>query len=392
MAAVMLVVPLALFLTYGGVSNTWASGEMRDFAIIHDSARAAITGANPYIPTSEGLDNLNPPHVVLLTLPLGLLSIRTAALVMWSLIGLSVVVLTAKLARRVVPLGTAITATVVALAAGPIIDSVRLINFGWPLALGVSVAWIWMREGLQTRAGVLIGFLAAPKLFLFILLAHLAWRKQWRALAWAAGSSVVTLSIGVAWVGLDATQTWLAGQSAHVSQSDLAMNLSLFGALKRGFAPTPELSGFRALADLPSIVTPAWVVLSLALGGLFWWRYRHSPDLDAEWASILLAALLISPLGWGYYLSMAIGPLTAVFARQGMTPAVWLGIVGIVLSWPATIGQPSALATVTVGSAATWSVLFLVGLLTRPGFPAALGTRPDYVRLTDERKPHHSPA
>ena len=351
-----------------------ASGDFRDFAIIHDSARAAVTGANPY-DLAPGDDNLNPPHVILLTLPLGWLSITSAAIVMWSLIALSIAALTVRVAR-VVSADVAIAATVIALAAGPIMTSVRLINFGWPLALGVTLAWVWLREGRYTRSGLLIGFLAASKLFLFILVAHLAWRKQWRALLWATVGSIATLSIGVLWFGIEATSTWLTVQSTHLDDlGHLPMNMSLLGALKRGFAPTPE-TPYSALIDWPGLVVPVWIALSAGLAGVFWWRYRRSTDLDAEWAWLLMAALLISPLGWGYYLPMALGPLTAVLSRRSMTPALGLGIAGIVASYPdlAVIGQPSALASLTVGSAATWSLLLIMGLTL------ARMNRPERVR------------
>src|SRR5207247_183245 len=120
----------------------------------------------------------------------------------------------------------------------------------------------------------------------------------------------------------------------------------------------------------------------------------HKIAVDRDFALLLLSSLLISPLGWAYYLWLPLGPLVALAAswwpktgsagfqpacRQdvgatpntcgaGFQPAYrrWrdgLLLVGITgLLWPffaTDIFQPHVWATVSVGSVYFWSTFAL---------------------------------
>jgi hypothetical protein len=92
---------------------------------------------------------------------------------------------------------------------------------------------------------------------------------------------------------------------------------------------------------------------------------------------LLLAALLVSPLGWTYYWWLALGPMVAVVATwwkrdargersPGSRAGRWrralllVAVPGLIWPLPATIAfQPSAWATVLPGSAYFWATLAL---------------------------------
>jgi hypothetical protein len=93
----------------------------------------------------------------------------------------------------------------------------------------------------------------------------------------------------------------------------------------------------------------------------------RSTRVDGDWAALLLAALLISPLGWNYYLWMALWPAAALIAAErpwrhpraadvclvaGLAGWLWWGRMTL---W----GQPAPLATVTFGSMYFWALLSL---------------------------------
>ena len=55
-------------------------------------------------------------------------------------------------------------------------------------------------------------------------------------------------------------------------------------------------------------------------------RWRPEPvRSDGDWAALLLAALLMSPLGWNYYLWIAVWPTAALLAHHApwRQPARW---------------------------------------------------------------------
>jgi hypothetical protein len=89
--------------------------------------------------------------------------------------------------------------------------------------------------------------------------------------------------------------------------------------------------------------------------------------MDVDWAALLLASLLLSPLGWVYYLWIALGPLAAAIGHSrfwqrphrvdlllvpGLAGWLWYGKMA---EW----GQPSPLATATLASMYFWALLSL---------------------------------
>jgi hypothetical protein len=99
-------------------------------------------------------------------------------------------------------------------------------------------------------------------------------------------------------------------------------------------------------------------------------------SVDRDFALLLLVALLLSPLGWTYYLLFLLGPLSALFRSWWIETRTFGDLFSFVASWrnrfllaavPGLIWpvtelnrwQPHAWATVTIGSMYFWATFFL---------------------------------
>jgi hypothetical protein len=151
----------------------------------------------------------------------------------------------------------------------------------------------------------------------------------------------------------------------------------VLGFLTRVLAPSAY---YVPALEAPGLITPVWLLMSGTIGAVSLAVAAADSDdraVDRGFGLLLLAALLISPLGWTYYWWLALGPMVAVVgswwgrdARRerpaapdtgGWRRALLLAAVpGLIWPLPATIAfQPSAWATVLTGSAYFWATLAL---------------------------------
>jgi len=131
------------------------------------------------------------------------------------------------------------------------------------------------------------------------------------------------------------------------------------------------------------LARPLWLAGAGAIAAVTAWRTwpgsRTAADPDRLFALLLVAALLVSPLGWIYYLPLAAAPLVALAARRELTGpgrarAVAFVVGAALLYLPMELtesGQPSALATLTLASAHSWGALAVWFSLVLP--PAERG-------------------
>jgi hypothetical protein len=110
-----------------------------------------------------------------------------------------------------------------------------------------------------------------------------------------------------------------------------------------------SLLGVADRFDLPSAIPLVGAGLVLVVA---WWRLRRVTDVDREWAIVLTAMLIVTPLGWVYYWLIPALPVALVLARPtrgqrvavaGMlVPPLAIAFAGVLLP-PAA--QPIALST-----------------------------------------------
>ena len=359
----------------------------QDFGIFLASVRHALDGRSLYAPTplrsrtgATGTAplNLNLPHTNLIVWPLAVLPDRVA-LVTWVSGGL--VLLAASSAAAIRALGwwlrwlPTLAAVVYLLAWAPSAAFTMTAQVSFVLMLPVTAAWLAHRSDRLAAAGTWLGLAAAMKPFLLVFLPYFALRRQWRALAAMALAIAAVFAIGVAFFGIDAYTEWLA-QLPRIAWSAHYFNASLVGVLQRSIGR----SGYGVFVEVPHLVLPAAAVLSGAVGLLTFRALQRGGTgcVDGDWAALLMAALLISPLGWNYYLWMALWPAAGLIAaeRPWNRPRIadgWLvvGLGGWLWWGKMTLwGQPAPLATLTFGSMYFWALLSLwawtVTVLRRP--------------------------
>jgi alpha-1,2-mannosyltransferase len=378
------LVLLALILWNAWIAHTMVTKlQMSDFRIFYLSARAQLEGRDMYdlpseLQTHDGrtlqltLVNLNPPHFLLLLLPLALFP-AGVALSLWAVasllcLGGSLYVIARELDlkpswpncwRGAVWL-LAFAGTGAVLATG---------EMSFLLSLPLTLAWAAARRGRWSRAGIYLGLAMSLKLFLLIFIPYFVLRRRLAAAVASCAAASACFVAGTLIFGPGSYWSWLS-QLSSVSWAWRSPNASVLGILTRSLSENPY---YTPLAVAPELVVPLWlpavgIVGILTLVAVTFDRTESA--VDRAFALLLSAAFLISPLGWIYYLWLGLGPFAALALkwRNGGAAAAarWrqrfliLAVPGLV--WPhfATFAfQPHAWATLLVASAYFWSMAAL---------------------------------
>jgi hypothetical protein len=373
-----LVLVLAGYVTLA--ETRWARAPVGgDFMKFFASAQLLVQGEDIYSPVPlGGFDfwsdpesapgrplhpNLNPPFATVLLAPLGTLDYYTAFMI-WTLLGLAAGVLGAYLLGRAVgrgerdpgdtgpgtagpngrrpkgsdpggrdPKGSAsgkpeaggdpVTAGVLwALVLLVYFPTFSALHFGqWTLVpfFFLVLAWLAWRSGRGGTAGLLLGGLAAIKLFFGAFFLLFLARRRWRAAGAFVAAWIFCTALSAAVVGVD---TLLAYPSV-VSMADwhgASWNASFLGFFSR-------LLGGGGVEDpliRASILTPALAggLSLLALASLFLlpgeeetYEEGRTAD-DLAFALTIPVMLLASPFGWMYYFPFLLITLAVLWQRS----------------------------------------------------------------------------
>jgi hypothetical protein len=357
-----------------------------DFRIFHHAAESYLAGGGMYpmyrltVVVGGGTatferPNLNPPHFHLLLLPLALLPVG-AALMVWG----AASVVSLLLCLRLIVSESGLTLTpllamrgavwLLAFCGNSAVISTTQVSL--LLLLPVTLAWMAARRGAWSRAGVWLGVAISLKLFLLIFLPYLLLRRRVAASASAYLTALACFGLGLAVFGVQSHREWLA-LLVGADWAWTPMNASLLSLLSRLLAVGPV---FAPLVTAPDLVRPLWAALAGAVGLatlIVVAKDETEASVDRSFALLLLAALLISPLGWLYYLWLALGPITVLASRWWGDPGrsrpdlaararwlLWLVAPGFFLPTFLTVAfQPSRWATLLLGSLHSWAVLLL---------------------------------
>ena len=356
---------------------------MNDFGKLYYSARFFLQGIDMYQPspatsialpsTTLVLPNLNTPHVHLPVLPLAYLP-PTAALLVWLALNAACLVTVLWLIRHTLAIRLeSRRARLVALCAflGFSATGAVLVT-GQPsflLTLPMTLAWLAARQGRWRAAGAYIGVLMSIKPFLLIFVPYFLIRRKRDAAVGSIMTFVVCFALGFVVFGLGAYQGWIRTLGSAGGEWWLPMNGSLVALLHRTLNSSPA---FAPIAIAPTIRIVLWgvgITIIAAVTFFVSWQDTSSRAVDRAFAILILAALLISPPGWIYYLWLALGPMTAIVAlgsseQRAIThvPSWLLRSAGILLFVPlalTTLFQPSVVATATLASVYFWALLLL---------------------------------
>jgi len=182
----------------------------------------------------------------------------------------------------------------------------------------VVLLWAWARRGRWMHAGFALGLLVATKPFFLLLVPWLAVRSPRSLLTAIAGAASFT-ALGLAVFGPSAYRDWFAVMH-EIDWAWIYHNASLRSVLDRAFTPH---AGSAPWVEAPAAATALWsvtfVVGSVAVLALAV-RDRAEGHVDRALASLIPTSILLSPLGWTYYIWWALPPVAAVALSSGRDP------------------------------------------------------------------------
>jgi hypothetical protein len=378
---------------------------MNDFGKFYYSARLFLDGEDMYgpspataIPISESETgqflNMNPPHFHLIILPLALLS-PERALQTWIVLNLAAFLLSLWMISRELGLRWTVPRALWATLGVLVFSSTGAVivtgQLTFLLMLMLTFAWRAARQDRLIAAAWWLGALASIKPFLAIFGLYLVVRRHLIPLLVMTAVAAASFALGLTVFGWPAHQSWVnALRSANWSWP--AMNGSITGFFTRAFAESPLFSPVLLRPGLARVFAFAgcFVVLVWSVRRLWTiWRASRSPSIsatDRTFALLLLTSLLVTPLGWVYYLWLLAGPLGAIsreLAPGLRSPRAWIvmaAIPGALCPLLLTARWDAGWATVTFGSAYFWLTLALwlavVLPVQRETFPAFARTSP----------------
>ena len=337
-----------------------------DFGKFYYAALNWKSGASLYAPTiatkvfveSIGMQflDLNPPHFHLLLLPITTVSFETSAriwLVANAVAAIAAIVLVMRELKLRIALVHWLPLTCLSLASAATGANSLTAQCGGILMLPMALAWRSARRDEWGRCGAWLGVLVSIKPFLGLFLPTLALLRQWRALWMLCVSALGCAVLGALVFGWWSYVEWFRALQ-DVSWVWATMNGSIWALVEKSFGWSPYLT---PVVLRPALVTPLSIAAS-AIVAIVSTRVV-SRSIDHAFSVTVLASLLISPLGWTYYLWLAVPGCFALW-RVRLSPITWMGLLLLCVPlFGLAFGQPSALATVTVASAYTWGILAL---------------------------------
>lgn len=370
---------------------------MNDFGKFYYSARYFLDGRDMYgpspateIPVGEHETrqfwNMNPPHFHLLMLPLANLTPQ-AALGVWGIANSIALVLAALLIAAELRFRWTVGGILWLLLAALINASTGAVvvtgQLTFLLLLGLTMAWRAFRREHWLATAMWLGLLASLKPFLGIFGVYLIARRLWGAAAVmvAAGSSAI--AAGIAVFGLSQYSSWIQAVR-QATWTWPPMNASIGGFFSRSFEDSPLFTPVFVAPSLAQILTLGMsaLVLFVTVRAL---QTADRENLDRAFLLLMLAALLVTPIGWIYYLWLALGPALACWTRHARWTVVRvslaaIAVVGLLCPLVLTgIWRGYAIATPTIGSAYFWTV-FGLWLLAIPNTGFFSGNREPRLR------------
>lgn len=297
-------------------------------------ARAVLAGVNPYLPCPELAERFigplpnnivlhptpHPPPMAVLSLPLGLLTYHQAA-VLWFLLEFFCLLLSCYQLvlwfsktdgwPRVWQTGVLIF---VLLAWGPFMAD--LANGQIMIILMILLIWSWKAfiSGKKTQGGIFLGIAVALKLIAWPIVVFWAFKRNWRTVGSALSVIILTNFFAGFLIGFDKLADYYLTIGPIISQvhSNHGGNFSAWSIGPRLFSGTgseilffieaPPLVYAPKLARFFSLILPGILLitgLSMAV---------NKNNFDIAWGILICVTILISPVAWLHYLTLAVMP------------------------------------------------------------------------------------
>lgn len=309
--------------------SAWYRMPANDFGRIFHSAVAFTQGRDMYAWSlatpariEEGgyalnLYNMNPPHLHLPLLPLTALAEDYALAVWWVLSGLCLFICLRRILNELnielTPENRRLGLLCMLAFSG---TAAFLATAQLSFILLVPITWMWLasRHGQWGRAGVWLGLALSVKPFLAVVLAFFAFRRHFRAAFACLATVGAAFALGWLVFGRDNFLSWQHKLSISDGWAWLPMNASLMAFLTRSFA---ESIWFVPIANLsPAMLWLSWLAVGGIMGivTLLATTDDATPEaLDRNLMLALTSSVMLSPLGWIYYLWLLLPPGLALW-------------------------------------------------------------------------------
>lgn len=260
--------------------------------------------------------NLNPPIFIVLTAPLGMVDF-VPGWWLWSSLSLIAGIIGLYVVVDEKVLGTSggrgwymLLAVPAMLTYYPVMANIQYGQIGLFLLLLMALAWRDLRHGKDIRAGMILGVAASLKLFIGLFVLALLVDRRWKASgAFIAVCGVMAL-VGFIFLSAAGYRDYQVALT-EVTWYATNWNASLTGLFYRllGGADTPGLFAMPGLAAVMTGIS-SLIILAVTLAVIHKINILHSDSVmirsDVLFAIVLIAMLLLSPLGWMYYFPVLI--------------------------------------------------------------------------------------
>jgi len=310
----------------------------KDFIQEYLLAKAVLNGIDPYMSLPELADRLigplpnlvlqhptpHPPPVMLLSLPLGWLTYKQAAIVWFAFelvcILVSIYGLLHWLGIRH-NLKLALICSLMVLAWLPLREE---LIFGQLMTLNLALligSWQMLRAGKDFHGGILLGCAIAFKLIAWPMVILLVMRKKWRAIG-AVGAVLVSANGLIAvLVGPQTVADYYlkVGPLVSTLYRSYIWNFSSWTIGWKVFVGTssPFLIGVNALplVDAPSLACYSALILPVILLAAGVFLAIRASTFDASFGIMTCVILLVAPITWNHCLILALIPMAIVLRR-----------------------------------------------------------------------------
>jgi len=323
----LLIVAILIVIIAGDTVGVLRMTNNHDFAVYYRAAERLRSGQDIYaelgafrtfIESGQSTKDEDtpwpfstPPFHALLTVPLTLLPYSWAAMI-WTGLCLAAMAVACWLLLRsqhwLTLSGLAVTLLLLD-QFQPAVVAVRLGQIDMVIFLLLVLAFIWLKAGAETKAGLALGMAIGIKVFAGFLVLYLLWKRRRQAALVALTSGVVFLIGSFVMVGSQALKRYLEFSSLYTwgAFAGYPYHQSLNAFFTRTFKQNIFMS---PVANLPWLADGLTIVLSvLLLVGLAWLTRRsadapdagHSmaditmPRFDLEYALTVTTMLLILP-------------------------------------------------------------------------------------------------
>lgn len=315
-----------------------------DFTPYWNGARSVSLGESPYAwtraPRSQELtDYIYPPLLALLLAPAAVQLDYATARWGWLVLNVACLATAGGLVWRATGLtarGRPGLALVAALGLVPSTLATLAIGQLSPvLLLALSLSYAALRAGHAGWAGAGVAIAASLKSFPGLVAAFFLLRGQWRALAGCLAATGLVAGAAALVLGPNAYATYLAEVVPRQSRWFAGpFNVSLTGLWQRLLAEQAFTVPVAAANELARALTLASCAAVVAATSYAVWRGRARPgSADAAFASLVVAALLVSPITGWYAVPIALLPLAVAAARvqaawpHGLRPLLLAGVL-----------------------------------------------------------------